>query len=201
MITPLQATCAILGRGVGSFLVELHCQETVNRTRLSAPADAAVLDCTHLITADLVLDAAVRPVCERPRGLSAASLKPRRTLCTAVFWLTLPALTDLASCASLWATATLVPYSSTLLRLKTRNPPHIGVIGWEFAALRGGHGTNGDAAQYLPSLHALLLSLPQESRTRENVVALAEAVGGVYSAGAGYADGWRFGRIQQRQLS
>jgi hypothetical protein len=36
----------------------------------------------------------------------------------------------------------------------------VGVIDWEFATVRDGRGVNGDMAQFLASMHVLLLSLP-----------------------------------------
>jgi hypothetical protein len=38
----------------------------------------------------------------------------------------------------------------------------VGVIDWEFATVRDGRGVNGDMAQFLASMHVLLLSFPTE---------------------------------------
>jgi hypothetical protein len=38
----------------------------------------------------------------------------------------------------------------------------VGVIDWEFATIRDGRGVNGDMAQFLASMHVLLLSLPRK---------------------------------------
>ena len=182
-----QTTCATIGRRVGGFLAELHCQETAHRARRSAPADAAVLDCAHLITADLVLDAAVRPIRERLLSLGGLTEAETDALYARI-------LADFSrpngpgeSCLAMGDCHPGAILIDPTPAGDEGELPDIGVIDWEFAALHGGRGPNGDAAQLLASLHALLLSLPQGSRARENVVALAEAVGDAYSARAGYA--------------
>lgn len=182
-----QATCAVIGCRVGSFLAELHRQETTDCARRSAPADAAVLDRAHLITADLVLDAAVRPVRERLRTLGGLAEDEADALYASI-------LADFnrpngpgESCLAMGDCHPGAILIDPAPAEDEEELPDVGVIDWEFAALRGGRGPNGDAAQFLASLHALLLSLPRGSRARENVVALAEAVGDAYSARAGYA--------------
>jgi hypothetical protein len=51
----------------------------------------------------------------------------------------------------------------------------LAIIDWEFATAKGGRGVNGDMAQFLASLHLLLLSL-RKPNSRDSVSPAYEAV-------------------------
>ncbi|KAK1765995.1 kinase-like domain-containing protein [Phialemonium atrogriseum] len=188
------ATAALLGHRVGAFFAELHRPSTLAHIHLhSPPSDLAILDRAP-ITAPLVRSAAVEPIRFRlrsPGGLTdAAEADALYARVVGDFErANAPAGESCLSIGDCHPGAILV--DPVLLLLSGGDDegevPDMGVIDWEFSTARRGRGANGDAAQFLASVHALWLSLAPGSPAWKATGAFGRAMCEGYAEGAGYA--------------
>ncbi len=174
--------CAEIGDRVGTFFAKLHALETSQAVREAASeGDLGLL--TQSSAKEVVYEAAVQPVLQRlqvEEGLDGATARelfsrveadferdPYRVEASLVMGDFHPGCI-LVSRALDWAQ----PGGSAV---------DVGVIDWEFATMRDGRGVNGDMAQFLASIHTLLLSLPAESRAHRAARHFAEALCTAYA--------------------
>lgn len=188
------ATAAILGHRVGAFFAELHRPSTLAHIRLhSPPSDLAILDRAP-ITAPLVRSAAVEPI--RSRLRSPGGLIDDAARADALYARVVgdferadaPAGESCLCIGDCHPGAILVdPVLLLSEEEEEEEVPDMGVIDWEFSTARRGRGANGDAAQFMASVHALWLSLAPGSPAWEAAGAFGRAMCEGYAEGAGYA--------------
>jgi hypothetical protein len=164
-------TAATIGVRLGAFFASLHSPSTLAAIQGHGGPDnreeAALL--SRSLTHEVVRDAAVAPILDRlqdPGGLDAATAGRLYARVVADYEREAVPGEGCLSMGDFHPGSVLVsppPPPPSSSSSSSGGSPVVGVIDWEFAtAGENGRGVNGDMAQFLASMHVLMLSLPGE---------------------------------------
>jgi hypothetical protein len=165
-------TCADMGNRIGRFFADLHSATTQQNWGFSVPA---VLENSSAY--QFVLDTAVEPVLERMKshGTSADTAERLYARALADYARNPNTLESVFTIGDFHPGHILVDATWASPNRTTTMGRPLAIIDWEFATAKGGRGANGDMAQFLASLHLLLLSL-RKPNGRDSVSPAYEAV-------------------------
>ncbi|KAK4234202.1 kinase-like domain-containing protein [Achaetomium macrosporum] len=166
---------ATIGARLGTFFASLHSASTLAAIQGQGPNDIeAVRVLDKSLTRQVVRDAAVAPILARlqdPGGLDAAAAERLYARAVADYERgPIHGPGQLEECCL--SMGDFHPGSVLGKQKGDVAAPVVGVIDWEFATTENGRGVNGDMAQFLASMHVLMLSLAREGE----IGAVREAV-------------------------
>ena len=174
--------CAEIGERVGTFFAKLHALETSQAVREAASkADLDLL--TKSSAKEVVYEAAVQPVLERLQeqgGIDEATARELFSRVEADFEREPYPVEASIVMGDFHPGCILVPRARDWAQ-RGGSAVDVGLIDWEFATIRDGRGVNGDMAQFLASMHAVLLSLPEKSPAHRAARNFSEALCTAYA--------------------
>ncbi|KAL2136458.1 hypothetical protein VTI74DRAFT_3477 [Chaetomium olivicolor] len=188
-ITPagaLLARCSAIGSSLGAFFATLHSPCTLTGLRSLLGGEAEVLE--QSLAADVVFDVAVGPVLGRLQKQGRMDEASARKLYARVEQDYRREAYPGEGCLSMGDFHPGSVLVTALGLAEREEDAMVGVIDWEFATIRDGRGVNGDMAQFLASLHVLIMSLPRDGEKgllREAVVVLVKEMCRAYAEGSG----------------
>jgi hypothetical protein len=171
----LLALATDIGQRTGRFFAQLHASGVIERINKSSHANIL----RSVLTRDLVYNACVKPMRGLLTGLAKLSDADAERLALRVEQDFLRETTGAEACFQI---GDCHPGCILLSRPGDGAQATRAVIDWEFSTTEGGRGANGDMAQFLASMHVLLLSTRIQSATYLAAEAFTKGMCQAYAA-------------------